>query len=203
MKKKILFLGESYRADAITWMKGLKEFGDFEIITWELQTPNNSKLNRFKRILEYFFSPISIQKIIREEKTSESLPKEVIQNLSNEQREKMVNNFIDQSAKDYELELEVMRVAKDLAKDRNNKVFILLPDGIGLRNFAYTNFYEIGIQNKFDITYWNSTPFNLSDLGYNEIKLNSSPHPLTNILKRVRTQIDLNLNIKKTKDKHV
>ena len=68
MKKKILFLGESYRADAITWMKGLKEFGDFEIITWELQTPNNSKLNRFKRILEYFFSPISIQKIIREEK---------------------------------------------------------------------------------------------------------------------------------------
>ena len=82
----------------------------------------------------------------------------------------------------------------------NNKVFILLPDGIGLRNFAYTNFYEIGIQNKFDITYWNSTPFNLSDLGYNEIKLNSSPHPLTNILKRVRTQIDLNLNIKKTKD---
>ena len=65
-------------------------------------------------------------KIIREEKTSESLPKEVIQNLSNEQREKMVNNFIDQSAKDYELELEVMRVAKDLAKDRNNKVFILL-----------------------------------------------------------------------------
>ncbi|MEG1229324.1 MAG: glycosyl transferase family 1, partial [Flavobacterium sp.] len=40
MKRKILFLGESYRADAITWMKGLKEFGDFEIITWELQTPN-------------------------------------------------------------------------------------------------------------------------------------------------------------------
>jgi hypothetical protein len=30
-KKKILFLG-GYRADAITWMDGLKEFGDFEII---------------------------------------------------------------------------------------------------------------------------------------------------------------------------
>ncbi len=68
MKRKILFLGESYRADAITWMKGLKEFGDFEIITWELQTPNNSKLNRFKRILEYFFSPFSIRKIIRNQK---------------------------------------------------------------------------------------------------------------------------------------
>lgn len=65
MKRKILFLGESYRADAITWMKGLKEFGDFEIITWELQTPNTS---RFKRIAEYLFSPISIRKIIRHEK---------------------------------------------------------------------------------------------------------------------------------------
>ncbi|WP_281231985.1 glycosyltransferase [Flavobacterium gelatinilyticum] len=68
MKRKILFLGESYRADAITWMKGLKEFGDFEIITWELQTPNNSKLNRFKRILEYFLSPVSIRRIIKKEK---------------------------------------------------------------------------------------------------------------------------------------
>lgn len=68
MKRKILFLGESYRADAITWMKGLKEFGDFEIITWELQSPSNSKLNRFKRILEYFFAPVSIRKIIRNEK---------------------------------------------------------------------------------------------------------------------------------------
>lgn len=68
MKRKILFLGESYRADAITWMKGLKEFGDFEIITWELQSPSNSKLNRFKRILEYFFAPVSIRTIIKKEK---------------------------------------------------------------------------------------------------------------------------------------
>lgn len=67
-KRKILFLGESYRADAITWMKGLKEFGDFEICTWELQTPNNSKLNRFKRILEYILSPVSIRKTIRQQK---------------------------------------------------------------------------------------------------------------------------------------
>lgn len=68
MKRKILFLGESYRADAITWMKGLKEFGDFEICTWELKTPNNTKLNRFKRITEYVFAPFSIRKTIRLEK---------------------------------------------------------------------------------------------------------------------------------------
>lgn len=65
-------------------------------------------------------------KTIKEEKTPKLLPKEVIQNLSDEQREKMVNNFIDQSAKDYELELEVMKAAKELVKDRNNKIFILL-----------------------------------------------------------------------------
>ncbi|MDR7208863.1 glycosyltransferase [Flavobacterium piscis] len=67
-KRKILFLGESYRADAITWMKGIKEFGDFEICTWELQTPNNSKFNRFRRILEYAFAPVSIRKTIRQQK---------------------------------------------------------------------------------------------------------------------------------------
>jgi glycosyltransferase involved in cell wall biosynthesis len=67
-KRKILFLGESYRADAITWMRGLKEFGDFEICTWELKTPNNSKLSRLKRIVEYAFAPFIIKKIIRLEK---------------------------------------------------------------------------------------------------------------------------------------
>lgn len=35
-KYKILFLGETYRTDAITWINGLKEFGPFEIHTWEL-----------------------------------------------------------------------------------------------------------------------------------------------------------------------
>ena len=44
-------MGETYRADAITWMNGLKEFGDFEIVTWELNQ-NNLGLNRIKRIFE-------------------------------------------------------------------------------------------------------------------------------------------------------
>lgn len=67
-KRKILFLGESYRADAITWTNGLKEFGNFEIIYWELQTPNNSLLNRILRTLEFIFAPIAIRKIIRQQK---------------------------------------------------------------------------------------------------------------------------------------
>ena len=64
-KRKLLFLGETYRADAITWMNGLKKFGDFEIITWELKTPNTTFLNRILRIIEFSLALFQIKKIIR------------------------------------------------------------------------------------------------------------------------------------------
>jgi glycosyltransferase involved in cell wall biosynthesis len=64
-KKKILFLGETYRADAITWMNGLKEFGDFEFVTWELKTPNHSVSSRFLRLLEFCTGLFQVKKIIR------------------------------------------------------------------------------------------------------------------------------------------
>jgi glycosyltransferase involved in cell wall biosynthesis len=67
-KKKILFLGESYRADAITWINGLKEFGDFEIITWELKTPSNCIKNRILRIFEFELAIFKIRKIIKNQK---------------------------------------------------------------------------------------------------------------------------------------
>ena len=67
-KKKILFLGESYRADAITWMNGLKEFGGFEIITWELKTPNTSFKNRILRIFELELAIFKIRKLIQLQK---------------------------------------------------------------------------------------------------------------------------------------
>jgi len=66
-KKKILFLGESFRADAITWINGLRDFGDFEIITWELKTPSNSTTNRIVRLLEFMFAIFKIKKIIKAE----------------------------------------------------------------------------------------------------------------------------------------
>jgi glycosyltransferase involved in cell wall biosynthesis len=64
-KKKILFLGESYRADAITWMNGLKEFGDFEIITWELKNPSNCIYNRILRIFEFELAFFKIRQLIK------------------------------------------------------------------------------------------------------------------------------------------
>lgn len=81
------------------------------------------------------------------------------------------------------------------------KIFILLPDGVGLRNFAFSNFYKIGIEKKFDITYWNNTPFDLTSLGFNEIKIkNAKSYPLTESYKNARKHIELNLNIKAEND---
>jgi hypothetical protein len=84
---------------------------------------------------------------------------------------------------------------------KNNKIFILLPDGVGLRNFAFTNFHKIGVENGFDITFWNNTPFQLKKLGFKEIKIEKAKtHYFTDIYKNVRKHIELNLNIKKSDD---
>jgi hypothetical protein len=81
------------------------------------------------------------------------------------------------------------------------KIFILLPDGVGLKNFAFTNFYDFGIQNGFDLVFWNITPFDLAKLGYQEIKIeNAKSHPLSNFYKIAQSQIELNQNIKKSND---
>ena len=65
IKRKILFLGETYRADAITWMDGLKEFGDFEIVTWELKTSNHNFFSRFLRLLEFTTGLYKVKKTIK------------------------------------------------------------------------------------------------------------------------------------------
>jgi glycosyltransferase involved in cell wall biosynthesis len=63
-QRRILFLGETYRADAITWMNGLKEFGNFEIIAWELKA-NNNGWNRVKRILEFIKVVVTFKNRVR------------------------------------------------------------------------------------------------------------------------------------------
>ncbi|MBP6556917.1 MAG: UDP-glycosyltransferase [Flavobacterium sp.] len=84
---------------------------------------------------------------------------------------------------------------------QNKKIFILLPDGIGLRNFAFTDFYKTGIDSGYNITFWNNTPFDLSDLGFSEIRIDKAKsHPLTDMYKNALKRIELNQNIKKAKD---
>ena len=64
-KKRILFLGETYRADAITWMDGLQEFGDFEIVTWELKK-SSVGFSRLSRLVELLMAFFTIRKIARQ-----------------------------------------------------------------------------------------------------------------------------------------
>ena len=85
---------------------------------------------------------------------------------------------------------------------QNNKIFILLPDGIGLRNFAFTNFHKLGRDKGFDIIFWNNTPFDLNEFGIKEIRIEKAKaHPITDLLKTAQTHIELSLNIRKSKDK--
>lgn len=57
-------MGETYRADALTWMDGLKEFGDFEIVTWELQK-SSVGFSRINRLMELLLAFFTIRKIAR------------------------------------------------------------------------------------------------------------------------------------------
>jgi glycosyltransferase involved in cell wall biosynthesis len=63
-KKRILFLGETYRADALTWMNGLKEFGDFEIVTWELHK-SSVGFSRISRLMELLMAFFTIRRIAK------------------------------------------------------------------------------------------------------------------------------------------
>ena len=82
------------------------------------------------------------------------------------------------------------------------KVFVFFPDGVGLRNFAFTGFKEIGEKIGFNITYWNNTIFSLKDnLGFNEVKIeNYTTHKLLSIYSRARKRAELNVSKDKFND---
>ncbi|MDP5158593.1 MAG: UDP-glycosyltransferase [Flaviramulus sp.] len=82
------------------------------------------------------------------------------------------------------------------------KVFIFFPDGVGLRNFAFTEFKNIGEKMGFDITYWNNTIFSLKDnLGFKEVKIeNHTAHKLLPIYSRARKRAELNVSRDKFND---
>lgn len=84
----------------------------------------------------------------------------------------------------------------------DKKVFVFLPDGNGLRNFAFTKFKDIGENKGYSITYWNNTSFSIEkELGFQEVKIeNLKVHPLTNIFTRVRKRAELNFFDKKFKE---
>lgn len=84
----------------------------------------------------------------------------------------------------------------------NKKVFVFLPDGVGLRNFALTQFNALGRKMGYEITYWNNTPFAINkELGFDELIIeNHQLHPLTTVFTRARKRAELNHFDKKFKE---
>ena len=81
------------------------------------------------------------------------------------------------------------------------KVLVLLPDGVSLRNFAYTSFYTKGLEKEYDIFFWNHTPFDLEKLGFSQVVFKKEkPHWLTDVLKTACIRIELNLFSKRDQD---
>jgi hypothetical protein len=85
---------------------------------------------------------------------------------------------------------------------KNNKtVFILLPDGVSLRNFAYTPFYQLGVEKGYDVVFWNATPFDLAGMGFKEIKIiKPKAHWFTNVLKNAQKFVEIRLFSKRDQD---
>lgn len=79
------------------------------------------------------------------------------------------------------------------------KIFILLPDGVGLKNFALTDFNDKGKKLGYEIVYWNNTVFDINKkLGYEEVKIiDHKTSVLTQILARAKKRIELNIFDKK------
>lgn len=81
------------------------------------------------------------------------------------------------------------------------KIFVLVPDGVSLRNFAYTSFYRLGIEKGYKVVFWNATPFDLTELGFSDIKIkNPRAHWRTDILKNAQKHIELKLFAERDND---
>ena len=50
------------------------------------------------------------------------------------------------------------------------KIFILLPDGIGLKNFVFSKIPNELSKKNFNFSYWNATPFDLTKNELNEMR---------------------------------
>ncbi|MCM8569219.1 UDP-glycosyltransferase [Gramella jeungdoensis] len=73
----------------------------------------------------------------------------------------------------------------------NKKIFVLIPDGVGLKNFAYGTFPQIGKKLGYEIIFWNQTSKDLSENGLKQIKLKARPRAVTDLYKRAKIESEL------------
>lgn len=81
--------------------------------------------------------------------------------------------------------------------NKSSKILVLLPDGVGLRNFVFSDFPNIAKQKNIELIYWNGTNFDLSKLSLNSISLDGKAHFITDLMKRARKEIEIKHFIKK------
>jgi len=85
---------------------------------------------------------------------------------------------------------------------KEKKIFILISDGVGIRNYAFSGFYKKASQ-YFNINYWNGTVFPLKqELELPEKKLPPyKPHILIDLIKSIKQHAEVLYFSKKFKDK--
>lgn len=72
------------------------------------------------------------------------------------------------------------------------KIFVLLPDGVGFKNFALTKFPKRAKEANLELVYWNNTIFDLASHGLTEVKIsNAKLHFLTEFYKNARIFLKL------------
>ncbi|MBF6609385.1 MAG: UDP-glycosyltransferase [Flavobacterium sp.] len=68
----------------------------------------------------------------------------------------------------------------------SQKIFVLVTDGVGLKNFVYSQFPVWAAQQQLEVVYWNATKADISRLGFQELKVvGRSTFWLTDVLKNV------------------
>lgn len=85
--------------------------------------------------------------------------------------------------------------------EKQKTAFILVPDGVSLKNFAYTNFYCEAQERGFNVVFWHQTPFDFDFLGFEHLKLERPKlHWFTTILKNVRKRVEISRFAKREND---
>ncbi|MDX1471952.1 MAG: UDP-glycosyltransferase, partial [Flavobacteriaceae bacterium] len=74
---------------------------------------------------------------------------------------------------------------------KQKKILVIIPDGVSLRNFLFTDFPRKAKETGLDIVYWNMTGFDIAAEGKKEIKLKPRPRALTDLLKRAKIIAEL------------
>ena len=72
-----------------------------------------------------------------------------------------------------------------------NNILVVLPDGVGLKNFGFSSFVSLLDKKNINVTFWNSTPFNLDDLNFKSLTLSNAIPLKTDMLKRAKVDLEL------------